>query len=292
MLFRSPVSGTVTIADGSGPVTVDGSVSVSNFPATQPVSGTVTVQDGGGSITVDGTVGVSGTVTVDGSAVTQPVSVQNTSVTVDGRGTAGTPTGGVVTVQGASSGQPLPVAWSGQSVNIGNIPTVDTELPTAAALADGVSNPTVPTVGAALVGFNGTTWDRVRLTAADAVTVTQVPSTSGGLTGQSWLTTASTNGTVVKASAGQLFGWVFTNTSGQQRYVKIYDSATVTAGSGTPKLRIMVPGNTTGAGIVAAEFTNGIAFSTGICFTVTGGVSDLDVTTVSANETIINLFYK
>lgn len=40
--------------------------------------------------------------------------------------------------------------------------TVDSELPAAAALADAVANPTVPAVGAYLVGFNGTTWDRIR----------------------------------------------------------------------------------------------------------------------------------
>jgi hypothetical protein len=40
--------------------------------------------------------------------------------------------------------------------------TVDSELPAAAALADAVANPTVPAVGAYLVGYNGTTWDRVR----------------------------------------------------------------------------------------------------------------------------------
>ncbi len=40
--------------------------------------------------------------------------------------------------------------------------TVDSELPTAAALADAAANPTVPAVGSFLVGFNGTTWDRVR----------------------------------------------------------------------------------------------------------------------------------
>ena len=74
-----PIQGTVSIGtDGTVSlsantlsalenITVGGSVSVSNFPATQavtgtfwqatqPVSGTVTVQDGGGSITVDGTV--------------------------------------------------------------------------------------------------------------------------------------------------------------------------------------------------------------------------------------------
>ena len=39
-----------------GNVTANGTVNVGNFPSTQPVSGTVTIQDGGGSITVDGTV--------------------------------------------------------------------------------------------------------------------------------------------------------------------------------------------------------------------------------------------
>jgi hypothetical protein len=91
-----PVSGTITANAGTGPfpvsdngssLTVDGSVSVSNFPATQPVSGTVTanvtfpetqnvsvqnasipVTDNGSSLTVDGTVSVSN------FPATQPVS--------------------------------------------------------------------------------------------------------------------------------------------------------------------------------------------------------------------------
>lgn len=40
--------------------------------------------------------------------------------------------------------------------------TVDTELPTAAALADATANPTTTTVGVASLVYNGTTWDRVR----------------------------------------------------------------------------------------------------------------------------------
>lgn len=40
--------------------------------------------------------------------------------------------------------------------------TVDSELPAAAALADATANPTVPGVGGFLMGFNGTTWDRIR----------------------------------------------------------------------------------------------------------------------------------
>lgn len=40
--------------------------------------------------------------------------------------------------------------------------TVDSELPAAAALADATANPTVPTVGADNLLYNGTTWDRMR----------------------------------------------------------------------------------------------------------------------------------
>lgn len=41
--------------------------------------------------------------------------------------------------------------------------TVDTEMPAAAALGDAESNATaVPSVGVRLMGYNGTTWDRVR----------------------------------------------------------------------------------------------------------------------------------
>lgn len=40
---------------------------------------------------------------------------------------------------------------------------VNTELPDAVALADNTANPTAPAVGAFIMGFDGATWDRVRL---------------------------------------------------------------------------------------------------------------------------------
>lgn len=43
--------------------------------------------------------------------------------------------------------------------------TVDTELPAAAAMSDAFANPTAPAVGAALLGFDGTDWGRVRIDA-------------------------------------------------------------------------------------------------------------------------------
>jgi hypothetical protein len=54
---------------------------------------------------------------------------------------------------------------------------IDTELPTAAALADGAANPTVPAVGSYLNGWNGATWDRVSVANSGRL---QVDVLSGG----------------------------------------------------------------------------------------------------------------
>lgn len=235
------VQGTVAV---SGPLTdtqlratavpVSGSVAVSNFPASQQVTGTFWQA----TQPVSGTVGVSGTVTVDGSGVTQPVSDGGGSITVDG------------------------------SVTVSNFP--------------------------ASQAVTGTFWQATQPVSFSGQSVSVAPATSGGLSIKSVLSSATlSTATNVKASAGQVFGWVITNTSASPRYVKFYNtSGTPTAGSGTPELRIMVPGNTSGAGIVAAEFTNGIAFNMGIGFTIVSGPTDADPSNISANEVIVNVLYK
>ena len=48
------------------------------------------------------------------------------------------------------------------TITVSGTVTVDSELPTAIVLADGMSTPTPPAVGAFNMGYNGTTWDRVR----------------------------------------------------------------------------------------------------------------------------------
>lgn len=53
--------------------------------------------------------------------------------------------------------------------------TVDTELPAAAALGDNEANATaVPSAGARLMFFDGTTWDRVRGNSTDGLTVSVI----------------------------------------------------------------------------------------------------------------------
>lgn len=46
------------------------------------------------------------------------------------------------------------------TVNVANTVTVDSELPSAVTLAEGVANPTAPAVGSYLMGWNGSDWSR------------------------------------------------------------------------------------------------------------------------------------
>ena len=88
------------------------SVSVSNLPATQPVSlasAPVTpVTDNGGSLTVDGTVTVNDM--TSGNAKTKIVDSVGADVSYITAGTAGTPSAGVLSVQGINGGVSLPIS--------------------------------------------------------------------------------------------------------------------------------------------------------------------------------------
>lgn len=152
-------------------------------------------------------------------------------------------------------------------------------------------------------GFNGTTWDRLQVDGSKNLKVagtfwqaTQpvslAPATSGGLTISSTLIASGTNATPVKVSAGQLYKIEVTNNSANIGYLKLYNTAgTPTAGSGTPVIRLMCPGNASGTGVLST-FDNGVAFGTGIGFTFTGGIADADTTSVAASAFIVNLYYK
>ena len=92
-----PISGSVTatVSDGSGPLTVDGSVAVSNFPATQPVSGSVSVSNFPASTEIANDVG--NPVPVSGTVTATPTGTQD----VDGNvAHAATDTGNPVKVGG------------------------------------------------------------------------------------------------------------------------------------------------------------------------------------------------
>lgn len=95
-----------------------------------------------GAVTQSGTWNI-GTVTTV-TTVATVTSITNAVTIQDGGNTITVDNGGTFAVQAAQSG-----SW-----------TVDTELPAAAALADNTANPTVPGVGAFMMVYDGSTWDR------------------------------------------------------------------------------------------------------------------------------------
>jgi hypothetical protein len=118
-----------------------------------------------------------------------------------------------------------------------------------------------------------------------------IPQTTGGCTIKKVISTANTNDTNVKASAGQVYGIVAVNTNAAIRYLKLYNKATTpTVGTDTPVLTFAIPAATTGAGFTFA-IPNGIAFGTGIGYGLTTGVTDADTGAVAANEITVSLLY-
>lgn len=139
--------------------------------------------------------------------------------------------------------------------------------------------------GSNLVGKVGI--DQTTPGTTNATTVTTL--TSGGATPYSFISAATTNATSVKGSAGTVYSLVAMNTSGTARYVKLYNSSSApTAGSGTPIKRFMVPAN---GGFAWPIPPQGVAFSSGIGFTITGNPADNDTTAIAANDVLLNVDY-
>lgn len=103
------------------------------------------------------------------------------------------------------------------------------------------------------------------------------------------LSAATTNATSVKPAPAQIFGWHVFNANAAVRYLKIYNKASApTVGTDTPVMTIaLAPGVAT-----HADWSNGIAVSTGLAFATTTGVADADTAAVAANEIIVHLFYR
>lgn len=103
--------------------------------------------------------------------------------------------------------------------------------------------------------------------------------------------TATTNATSVKSSAGVLYSFTCTNANATEvRYIAFHNTAgTPTAGASLTR-KYMIPA----AGGVSPNIgSDGIAFSTGIAFTVVELPADTDATAVTAaNEVLCNFEYR
>lgn len=106
--------------------------------------------------------------------------------------------------------------------------------------------------------------------------------------------------TVVKASAGRLYGYVVTNTDATKlAFVKFYDKATApdpSADGALLKWTAFIPPSTATlsgqtVAVVTLTLPHGIAFANGIGFVITQ-LPGTDETAVDANDVAYNIVYK
>lgn len=99
----------------------------------------------------------------------------------------------------------------------------------------------------------------------------------------------------VKGTAGVVYGMWVHNAATSTRFIKFYDAtaASVTVGTTTPVITIAIPGNTSDD--VSGSFNVGglgIGFATAITVAATTAVADNDTGAPSANDVVVNIFYK
>lgn len=102
----------------------------------------------------------------------------------------------------------------------------------------------------------------------------------------------NTTAVVVKASAGTLYGVQLGGIGSVPVYLKIYNAASATCGTGTPIKRLIIPVNSTAANGAGSNITfgpQGAAFGTGITYCVTVGIADADTTAPAASSYLVNM---
>ena len=271
-------------------------VAVANFPATQPVSGSVTVANA--SLAVTGTFW----------QPTQPVSSAQLPAIL-----------GATTAAGS-----LPVALStdgpvGQKTDAANGATDATAISLIAALkyhsqmlaqlhADMIAATPAGanTIGAVQVtGSSGGVANTGTAAAAGGTSTIGVWGNARGFTfnGATWsLSTkpntaaritsaaATTNATLVKSSAGDLFDIRAFNTSASPRFLKLYNKASApTVGTDTPVATYYLP---PGAAF-SMSLPTPLYFSTGIALAITTGSADSDTGALTAGDIVgLNALYQ
>lgn len=104
-----------------------------------------------------------------------------------------------------------------------------------------------------------------------------------GTTPSKILSAASTNATLIKGSAGRVYGYQLANTTAAWKFVRLYNKATAPVpGTDTPVMVIAVPPN----GTTEVEMTVPASFATGIGYSITGASPDLDATAVAVGDVI------
>lgn len=302
----------VNIQDGGNSITVDGTVAISGsvpvtgtfYQATQPVSiaTAVPVTDNAGSLTVDAPVGTPVFVRLsDGAApiTTLPVSLASvpshavTATDLDIRNLAKAQDevySVLKTDAGVAYDARLVTAQANSGVDIGDVTINNSTGAAAVNIQDGGNSITVDgSVTATLAAETTKVIGTVNVSTGQ--TITDVPATTGGLSKFHLVGAATTNATNVKASAGQVYAITAFNIAATPAYLKFHNtSGTPTAGSGVTDT-FLIPGNTSGAGVVI-NIDKGISFATGIGITLVTGIADANTTAIAADNVVVNIYYK
>jgi len=132
-------------------------------------------------------------------------------------------------------------------------------------------------------------WATMDASAEGALWATLTPTTTGGCTIFKSIDIDETE-EEVKATAGNMYGYYFANTTASARYLKFYNAtaANVTVGTTTPVITLYLP--PTSAGHIGLPFP--IGFSTAICVAATTGVADSDTGAPGASDCLVMVYYK
>ena len=100
----------------------------------------------------------------------------------------------------------------------------------------------------------------------------------------------NTTAIVVKPGGGLVVALEGFTNSTSTTWVKVYDAPSVTCGTGTPKARYFIPGNTNGGGFVTGPVLD--LYTTGITVCITTGYADSDTTAPAASTFVVNVHWQ
>lgn len=101
----------------------------------------------------------------------------------------------------------------------------------------------------------------------------------------------NTTAIVIKAGPATLYGVEASNNGTAIAYIKLYNAATATCGSGTPVARYMIPKEAS-ASLNNSPMVNGDAYVNGIVMCVVNGIADNDTAAPAASAYTINIHWK
>lgn len=130
------------------------------------------------------------------------------------------------------------------------------------------------------------------LSATNPIFSRSVASSAGGCTPSGAVVPNNTTAVVVKSGAGTLCGVQVYGLGAAPAYLKFYNATSATCGSGTPIKRLMIPAASTAANGAGSNVTFadvGVAFSTGITYCITTGITDADNTAPAASTFLVNV---